>query len=143
MGSDVGSEMRNDVPSPRDILSDPALNGVYRLADRGELLPVLDGRGLADKHSLLSALGRALDFPDYYGENWDALEECLADLSWREGPVCLVIQHADAIPAQLLATLLDVFAQAAREWARQGRVFSLFLTGLDRRDLPEVCDISL
>ena len=82
--SDVESDMGSDVPLPRDILSDPALNGVYRLADRGELLPVLDGRGLADKHSLLSALGRALDFPDYYGENWDALEEGLADLSWRE-----------------------------------------------------------
>lgn len=135
--------MRNDVPSPRDILSDPALNGVYRLADRGELLPVLDGRGLGDKHSLLSALGRALDFPDYYGENWDALEECLGDLSWRQGPVCLVIEHADAIPPELRGTLLDVFGQAAREWTRQGRVFSLFLAGLDRRDLPEVCDISL
>jgi len=136
------------MPKLQEILHEPALNGVYRLRTPldslpDSLVPVLDGRTLTDKPSLLAALGHALDFPDYYGENWDALEECLADLSWREGPVCLVIQHADAIPAELRATLLDVFAQAAREWARQGRVFSLFLTGLDRRDLPEACDISL
>lgn len=126
----------------KDILSQPALNGIYRLRMAPEsvpvsLVPVLDGRTLTDKHRLLAALGHALDFPDYYGENWDALEECLGDLSWRTGPVSMVIHHAGAIPAELLEHLLDVFAQAARDWAGRERVFSLFLTGLERGDLPE------
>jgi RNAse (barnase) inhibitor barstar len=125
------------MPSLHDILSEPALNDVYRLTTAPELVPVLDGRGLKDKDSLLAAVGRALDFPDYYGGNWDALEECLADLSWREGPVWLFIHHADAIPAEPRAILLDVFAEAARAWAREGRVFDLFLAGLEQSDLPE------
>jgi RNAse (barnase) inhibitor barstar len=101
------------------------------------LVPILDGRTLADKPSLLAALGHALDFPDYYGENWDALEECLNDFSWRTGPVWLVIHHAAAIPGHLLNVLLDLFSEAAAHWASQGRVCSLFLTGLERDDLPE------
>lgn len=126
----------------QDILSQPALNGVYRLRMSPEsvpvsLVPVLDGRTLSDKHRLLAALGHALDFPDYFGENWDALEECLGDLAWRSGPVSMVIHHADAIPADLLDLLLDIFSEAAGNWARRGRIFNLFLTGSERGGLPE------
>lgn len=121
----------------QDILSEPALNGVYRLLAQVELVPVLDGRALADKPSLLTAIGHALDFPDYYGANWDALEECLGDLSWRDGPVWLVIQHADAIPEEQRTPLIDIFFEASCHWARLGRVFSLFLTGLESGALPE------
>jgi hypothetical protein len=125
------------MPKLQDILTQPALNGVYRLTASAGLVPVLDGRTLTDKRSLLAAVGHALDFPDYFGENWDALEECLGDLSWRAGPVWLLIHHADVIPADLLATLLEIFSDAASYWSGVGRVCSLFLTGLEPGDLPE------
>lgn len=130
------------MPKLQDIMTSPALNGVYRLDLPPEelparLVPVLDGRGLADKDELLATLGRALDFPDYYGGNWDALEECLNDLSWRDGPAWLVIRHADAIPGELLAPLLDIFAEAAETWSGEGRSCALFLSGLAHFELPE------
>ncbi len=124
------------MPKLQDILSNPTLNGVYRLAAPAELVPVLDGRGLADKQRLLVAVGRALDLPDYYGANWDALEECLGDLSWRAGPAWLLIRHACAIPAEWRRMLLDIFTEAAEHWAGEGRVFSLFLDGLEDAALP-------
>ena len=34
------------------------------------------------KQKLLGALASRLRFPRYFGNNWDALEECLRDLSW-------------------------------------------------------------
>ncbi|HNA30183.1 MAG TPA: barstar family protein [Thiobacillaceae bacterium] len=130
------------MPILQEIVFEPSLNGIYRLGVPPEdapvdLVPVLDGRGLKDKASLLAALGRALDFPDYYGGNWDALEECLGDLSWRTGPIWLLVRHAGEIPTELLTLLLDILGEAACSWARLGRVFSVFLTGLDRPDLPE------
>ena len=40
----------------------------------------LDGWSLATKAELLDALGAALNFPDHYGRNLDALADCLTDL---------------------------------------------------------------
>jgi len=90
-------------------------------------MPILDGRLLGDKASLLAALGQALNFPGYYGGNWDALDECLADLSWHEGPLRLLITHADTLPDELRALLIDIFVEAARLSAESGRSFALYL----------------
>lgn len=103
-------------------------NGVFRVSELPrEPMPFLDGRQLGDKASLLTALGQALHFPDYYGANWDALDECLADLSWHEGPLRLLITHADNIPDALRENLIEIFLEAAKQWAEAGRAFALYL----------------
>jgi RNAse (barnase) inhibitor barstar len=40
--------------------------------------------GITDKQDLLRHIAAELKFPDYFGFNWDALDECLADLSWLQ-----------------------------------------------------------
>ena len=42
----------------------------------------LDGQHIRDKRAFLNAAAQAMSFPAYFGHNWDALEECLNDLSW-------------------------------------------------------------
>lgn len=37
---------------------------------------------LITKSDLLKWFAIGLQFPDYYDQNWDALVECLQDLSW-------------------------------------------------------------
>ncbi len=67
---------------------------------------------LASKAELLAALQRELPLPDYFGHNWDALDECLGDLP---PGATLVLRHV-AIPALSgddLATYLGVLADAA------------------------------
>jgi RNAse (barnase) inhibitor barstar len=44
----------------------------------------LDGSKIADKESFFKAIALAMDFPDYFGHNWDAFAECINDLSWIE-----------------------------------------------------------
>jgi hypothetical protein len=61
------------------------------------------GRGIKSKQAILAIYAQSLQLPDYFGWNWDALEECLRDLSWLAGPGDaqakrpLVIVH-EAIP---------------------------------------------
>ena len=40
----------------------------------------IDGWHAPTKAEFLAAIGKALDFPDYYGQNFDALADCLADV---------------------------------------------------------------
>lgn len=41
---------------------------------------VIDCGGCADKKELHARIADALDFPDWYGHNLDALMDCLTDL---------------------------------------------------------------
>jgi len=42
----------------------------------------LDGAQLATTDLLFNAMQAAFHLPGYFGHNWDALDECLSDLSW-------------------------------------------------------------
>lgn len=53
--------------------------------------------GLESKGDLLEHLRRELRFPDWFGGNWDALEECLRDLGWLDYEA-VVLRHADLPP---------------------------------------------
>lgn len=120
-------------PSPADVVGHPEHNGLYRLpADAAAPANVVAIAGMTGKAAMLAAVAKALDFPDYFGGNWDALEECLTDLSWRDGPVALLL--ADAATAETAAPedwalLLDILADAARYWREEGRAFAVFLQG--------------
>jgi len=43
---------------------------------------VLDGNEAATRTGFFEEIDRALRFPDYFGRNWDAVYDCLTDLSW-------------------------------------------------------------
>ncbi|AHH95043.1 barstar family protein [Kutzneria albida] len=58
----------------------------------------LRGGELRDKLSALDAIAAALEFPDYFGRNLDALHDCLTDLSWLpEGLHVLVWTDSEAL----------------------------------------------
>jgi hypothetical protein len=42
----------------------------------------LDGREIRDKQSFLRKVAEVMQFPDYFGYNWDALWDCITDLDW-------------------------------------------------------------
>lgn len=77
---------------------------------------------IRSKQKLLRTLADELRLPDYFGHNWDALEECLRDLSWLpEGNV--QIRHRD-IPlspgSQDQRSYLHVLQSVAAFWAKSG-----------------------
>ena len=73
----------------------------------------VDGRACRTRAAFFAEAARALDFPAYFGHNWDALVDCLRDA----GAIDVVVSHAEELladesPAQF-ATLLDIAATAA------------------------------
>ncbi|MDP1767773.1 MAG: barstar family protein [Nitrospirota bacterium] len=86
----------------------------------GFALKVIKGAKCQTTDGLLREWARALDFPDYFGHNWDALEECLADLEWlpAKGYILLITDAAQVLPDddEEYATLLEVLRDAGEAW---------------------------
>ena len=121
------------------LFADARRAGVHHLP-HGDLGPLIVGAGAAgclvqrvdlacvrDKNEMLTAIGAALGFPEWFGHNWDALNDCLLDMGWRpaEGYVIL-LDHCDGIHGRAEAdfvTLMRAFQSAADEWREQGIPF--------------------
>jgi hypothetical protein len=74
--------------------------------------------GVDSKTALLTTLAGRLELPGWFGHNWDALEECLRDLSWIEERE-VVLVHEDLPAIEDLDTYLQVLHSAADDW-REG-----------------------
>ena len=115
-------------------LQDASRSGVYRARSDEVVLDVVRGgglqvadvplRGVQAKEELLARIARAFEFPEWFGGNWDALEDCLSDLSWRPAHGWLVLLRDFAeVPPDDLGVLIDVLGSAAEFWAEEGRLF--------------------
>ncbi len=90
----------------------------------------VDLAGIADKATLMERLQSALHFPEWFGRNWDALEDCLTDMSWSDHVgYALLIRGGGALRREqkpLFDTLVDVLKSAADYWRGQERPFWAF-----------------
>jgi RNAse (barnase) inhibitor barstar len=80
------------------------------------------GKKMSSPEALFDEFAAALQFPDYFGENWSALDECLADLSWlpSEGYL-LVIRDAASTLASSEADFgiwINILSRVAEEWSQ-------------------------
>ncbi len=103
----------------------------------GFLLLELNARNMTTLEGMYKEFAWVFQFPDYFGKNLNALDECLTDLEWLPADGYLVIvknaefllkNESDEILLGLLSTLNDV----GREWAvsvNQGEAW-------DRDSLP-------
>jgi hypothetical protein len=76
---------------------------------------IVDGRACRTRAAFFEQAARVLEFPSYFGRNWDALTDCLRDV----GKVDVFVAHAEELladePAEQFAILLDVMATAAAD----------------------------
>jgi RNAse (barnase) inhibitor barstar len=88
----------------------------YRVAE-------LDGRW-SDADAMHAAFAKTLSFPDYYGKNLDALNDCISDLDVQDGGLVLVFRRFDAFASRHRAVaqaVLDILAHNARRFLLFGR----------------------
>jgi len=83
-------------------------------------LKVIQGAKCRTTAGLLTEHARALDFPDYFGHNWDALEECLTDLEWlpAKGYILLITDAGCVLPddEEEYETFLEILRDAGEAW---------------------------
>ncbi len=96
----------------------------------------IDGWVGADtKADFLASVGEALAFPDHYGQNFDALADCLHDIGARtEGVVLLWDGWATLARSDEKAFSIAVSVLGSRVYADRGVPFSVLLRG----DGPDV-----
>lgn len=93
------------------------------LEQTGLHVVTVEASSMLSHDELLATLGRAFAFPDYYGHNYNALDECLRDLSWLPAPG-YVLRVADAErlwheAPQVGGALVNSWLFCAMEWAAQ------------------------
>ena len=123
-------------------LMDPARSGVYRATRTDEIADAVQGTALslvrirhADKPALMKNIAAALEFPDWFGANWDALEDCLSDLP-AKGHVLL---FEGARPGDDLGVLIDVLRSSAEWWAARAKPFyAVFIDPARELELPDL-----
>ena len=126
------------------VLSDGKLSGVYRPSqDPNEIARIakavklsvvkLDLRKVRRKKEFLARLAKALYCPPYFGMNWDALSDCLRDLSWLNdnGWVVILLNGQEfAVKNQDdFTTAIDVLQTAAEYWRSHGKPFWILFYG--------------
>jgi len=90
-------------------------------APNGFAIKTIHGTKCRTTGGLFAEFAHALSFPEYFGHNWDALEECLADLEWlpAKGYVLLLTEAEQVLrqEEEEYATLLEVLSDAGEAWA--------------------------
>jgi RNAse (barnase) inhibitor barstar len=94
----------------------------------------LHGCSIDSKETLLHVIAKEMMFPDYFGNNWDALDECMRDLTEWLPANGYVVLFEDAhlfcksAPNDFL-TFIDIVAGIADEWSHGKMPFFLILMG--------------
>jgi len=137
----------------KQLLIDPGEAGVFvRPADAAALDAAAERAGLTrwtvdlagvrTKEALLATLAERLEFPEWFGANWDALNDVLAERAWEQSKgVVLALEHcgelAHAAP-EAFETALEVLDSVAESCYDEDIPFWVFVDGVDAEafDLP-------
>ena len=84
------------------------------------------------EEGLIGELERGFRFPDYFGGNWNSVEECINDLSWLpgDGYCCVlrnykVLQEGNERAAGIFASIIS---SSSARWAKAGKRFCVVLS---------------
>ncbi|QEV17008.1 barstar family protein [Streptomyces alboniger] len=109
------------MPGRADSAPDPLAPVLDAARGAGWTTAALSLAGVRDKAAFMERCARDLALPDWFGQNWDALADCLTDLSWapRARGRLLVVsgwqEFAREAPGEWEAAQ-EVFSSAVEHW---------------------------
>lgn len=111
--------------------SNHVFSHIKSIIDRDIVLRKIDGNNCSTIDTLFDEFSKVFEFPDYFGNNWPALNECLNDLDWLPGKAYLLFIHdTDKITETSDAsfnTLVKLLERSVNEWT-EGRNYDNFPT---------------
>lgn len=109
----------------------------------------LAGQTVTDKDEFLDAAAETFEFPDWFGHNWDALADCLTDLTWATAMAGYLVVYAgwQALAQEepsSFETVLDIFREAVDLWHDSETPMAVLLpVAGDEELLPKVPYLSV
>ena len=89
----------------------------------------LDGTKIDGEPRLHEELAEAFEFPDYYGRNWDAFDECFSEVE-MSSRVAIVWTRADVLASRDLKTFAEavcVFLEHGKKRSKMGVQLEIFV----------------
>ena len=85
---------------------------------------------LSSEEGLFKALSESFNFPGYFGNNWDALDECLRDLEWlpSEDGWVLIMKGSKQLwenHTVMAGKFISSWLLSAEEWSKEQKPFHL------------------
>jgi hypothetical protein len=87
---------------------------------------VIRGKHATTEAAFFNECAAALQFPLYFGENWDAFRDCMLDLAWLEARGCALV-IADALhllekaKPEALSHFVQVVTETAQHWNKPAK----------------------
>jgi RNAse (barnase) inhibitor barstar len=93
-----------------------------KISDKEYYIAIIDGANCGTIKSFLKEIGKAFRFPSYYGQNMDALNDCLNDLEWIDKPnYILIVKNSNEFlteeSQETRGRILTFFQEVSMEWA--------------------------
>lgn len=91
------------------------------------VIRMIRGKKSTTVPDFFNEVGAALQFPYYFGENWDSFDECITDLSWIDGDAYLLMVSQANLLLQDAAQkdfqiLMQVLSDAHETWLTQPQI---------------------
>jgi RNAse (barnase) inhibitor barstar len=94
-------------------------NFQHNIVLNGSFIAVIDGNKCKSITSFFEQISKAMNFPDYFGNNIDAFDEMMSDLEWiEEKNIVLIImnyEHFLSEDKELISVVNGIFFRATVE----------------------------
>jgi RNAse (barnase) inhibitor barstar len=105
---------------PSEILVEAVCN-YFNIPNSDYIEIHLSGENSQTISDFLNEISSKMQFPDYFGQNFNALSDCLSDLDWLEfRGLCIFIEETDFFlckePDKTTKDIIKMFTAISHEW---------------------------
>lgn len=126
--------LRRFQPGVFVVESPPIASRIVRQAEAaGFFVAQINGSVAETRTAFLNQTARLLQFPDYFGHNWDAFDECIRDLEWLPASGYVIIwdhfERFAELEQEDWKIALSILERAVDYWRQAGTPMFVFLAG--------------